>query len=57
MPLNRMHSFLLQAKIGRWDGSEASLARLRGKNTSIFKEAAEIRVTIWTLFQLVDVFR
>lgn len=31
------------AKIGRWDGSEASLARLRGKNTNIFKEAAEIR--------------
>lgn len=50
------------AKIGRWDGSEASLARLRGKNTNIFKEAAEIRDHMRTPEQLkesgiVDLFQ
>ncbi|KAG6406269.1 hypothetical protein SASPL_133869 [Salvia splendens] len=34
------------AKIGRWDGSKASLVCLRGKNANIFDEAAEIRVGV-----------
>lgn len=42
------------AKIGQWDGSEASLVRLRGKNANIFEEAAEIRDYTRTLEQLKD---
>ncbi|KAG8391227.1 hypothetical protein BUALT_Bualt01G0165900 [Buddleja alternifolia] len=34
------------AKIGKWDGSEASLVRLRGKNADISEEAAEISVGV-----------
>ncbi|KAK4488613.1 hypothetical protein RD792_004380 [Penstemon davidsonii] len=34
------------AKTGHWDGSEASLVRLRGKNANIFEEATEIRVGV-----------
>ncbi|KAL3622526.1 hypothetical protein CASFOL_033937 [Castilleja foliolosa] len=42
------------AKIGQWDGSEASLVQLRGKNADIFDEAAEIRDYTRTLEQLKD---
>ncbi|KAH6784881.1 Major facilitator superfamily protein [Perilla frutescens var. hirtella] len=40
------------AKVGRWDSSEASLVRLRGKNANILEEAAEIRDYTRTLEQL-----
>ncbi|KAL6569930.1 hypothetical protein OROMI_014444 [Orobanche minor] len=42
------------AKIGRWDWSEASLVRLRGKNSNISAEAAEIRDYTRALEQLND---
>ncbi|KAK4414476.1 Sugar transporter ERD6-like 5 [Sesamum alatum] len=42
------------AKIGQWDDSEVSLVRLRGKNATIFEEAAEIRDYTRTLEQLKD---
>ncbi|XP_047981585.1 sugar transporter ERD6-like 5 isoform X5 [Salvia hispanica] len=50
------------AKIGRWDGSKASLVCLRGKNANIFDEAAEIRDHTRTPeqvkdFGLVDLFQ
>ncbi|XP_057807735.1 sugar transporter ERD6-like 5 isoform X3 [Salvia miltiorrhiza] len=40
------------AKVGKWDGSEASLLRLRGRNADIFEEAAEIREYTRSLEQL-----
>ncbi|KAL1535059.1 sugar transporter ERD6-like 5 isoform X1 [Salvia divinorum] len=50
------------AKIGRWDGSKASLVCLRGKNANILNEAAEIRDHTRTPeqakdFGLVDLFQ
>ncbi|KAL6493860.1 hypothetical protein OROGR_031769 [Orobanche gracilis] len=45
---------IIGAKIGRWDGSEASLVRLRGKNSNISAEAAEIRDYTRALEQLKD---
>lgn len=40
------------AKIGRWEDSESALQRLRGKNTDMSEEAAEIRDYTETLQQL-----
>ncbi|XP_042010056.1 sugar transporter ERD6-like 5 isoform X1 [Salvia splendens] len=40
------------AKVGKWEGSEASLLRLRGKKADIFEEAAEIRDYTRSLEQL-----
>ncbi|KAL7120519.1 hypothetical protein ACP275_02G127800 [Erythranthe tilingii] len=42
------------AKIGKWDRSEESLVRLRGKNANIYEEAAEIRDYTITLEQFED---
>ncbi|PIN08555.1 putative transporter (major facilitator superfamily) [Handroanthus impetiginosus] len=42
------------AKMGKWDGSRASLVRLRGKNANIFEEAAEISDYTRMLEQLKD---
>ncbi|GER45375.1 major facilitator superfamily protein [Striga asiatica] len=42
------------AKIGQWEGTEASLVRLRGKDADIFEEAEEIRDYTRTLEQLND---
>ncbi|KAL3832955.1 hypothetical protein ACJIZ3_007691 [Penstemon smallii] len=42
------------AKTGHWDGSEASLVRLRGKYANIFEEATEIRDYTRSIEQLKD---
>lgn len=44
--LDEIQCSSVQAKVGKWDGSEASLLRLRGKDADIFEEAAEIRVGV-----------
>lgn len=47
-------SNLLQAKVGRHKELEGILQRLRGENTGVAQEAAEIRVTV-QLFYMIEI--